>query len=303
MKKLIGSNKKLLTGSGEVVIGFGFATVVFINWKSISEFPAVINITEFLQANFNSTIVPHFSMFTTTWIVLIALLVILICVVLIHNFRKHLISKKLKQRQTKYQNFFANVVEDTSQNISKQYTTHEDQSLKQHLSKDDFVKDDNRNALLTELKAMYNIISGDEKGNLRELYFALGFVDDLKNKFEHKSWHKRVEAIHEARQFGVSQLYPKIISLVTDPNEMVRRNALLARVDLDEQPLSFLSDIDYELCNWERHKILTSLAKLPSHKLPRFSDLFTTYPLNRQFLKELSDHFDQSNHASIIQMA
>jgi len=304
MKSFIASKKNnLLARICEALVGLSVATAIFYYWQTISNSLVSSYLVSLFETNFNPALIPHFKVFTSAWVLIIAALLLLSTSVLLHHYKKQFNSKKVQQRKTKYQNFFANVVADESDSISAKYISKDHKVLKQHLSKQDFMNEDNRQALLTELKAMYNIISGNEKSKLRELYFGLGFVDELNNKFEHKNWHVRVDAIHETKQFGVTKLYPNIFRLVNDPNEMVRRNALIARVDLDDEPLSFLSDIDYVLSNWERHKILSSLAKLPSHKLPTFSKLYYTYPLHKEFLKELSDYFDQSGFAKVLQMA
>lgn len=252
---------------------------------------------------FNPAVVPAINTFTSLWMFLISMLVFLSVVVLLHVFFKKKNSKKFKDRQVKYQSFCASVVSYENDELITNYTGKDFNYKKLHLSKRDFTKSDNRSALLKEIKAMHEIIKGNEKNKLRELYFGLGFVDELESKFNHHSWYKRVEAIQEAKQFGVIQLYPNIFKLVSDSHELVRRNALLARIDLDEQPLSFLEEIDYSLSIWERHKILSSLTKLPTIKLPNFSKLYTKHPLHKDFLKELSDYFNQKEQATVLQLA
>ncbi len=304
MKTFTTSKKNnLRAGLLEILIGLSVATALIYYWQSNSAFTIGAYLTSLFEASFNSSIVPDFKIFTSVWMLIIGVLIMLTASVLIHSFVRNNTASKIKERQTKYQDFFADVVADESTEISTAYFSQNQPELKQHLSKEDFTDPANRKALLKELKATYDLISGSEKSKLRELYFGLGYVDELKTKFEHKKWNVRVEAIQEAKQFGVKQMYPRIFKLVDDSDDLVRRNALIARVDLDDEPMSFLGDIDYILCKWERHKILSTLVKLPSHKLPNFSSLYHIYPLHKDFLEELGNYFDQSGYAKVLQMA
>lgn len=228
-------------------------------------------------------------------------LVIAICLVvittysLLHNKISNKLSGEDFSNSQRYQNYFAGALAERSNPLKLNRDNGKlIEKQKEHLSVEDLTNTNNRVLLLKELKGMHGLISGEEKQRLKELYYALGFIDDLPNKFKSKDWVQRVEAIHEVKQFEVAKYYPTIFKLINDSNSTVKRNSLLARIDLEGNPLDILDDINSKLSIWEKHNITLALDKLPSHHIPNFQDLMKSYPLHHEFLSEMNLHFHQN---------
>ena len=200
--------------------------------------------------------------------------------------------KDVKSHKEKYQDYFNDVISPKDLQVD-QYFNKTKSSSKSHLELTDIVDPKNRTILLSELKGMHSIITGQEKDRLRELYFGMGFVPEIKSRLESSSWLTRVEAIQEVRQFQIRSYYPKVFDMINDAHETVRRNAILSRIVLDPDPINILHDINTPLNSWERHNILSALEKLPSHKVPLFCTLYLEAPMHVEFLKELCLHFHQ----------
>lgn len=185
MESFITPKKKIIFFFLEAGIGLCFAIMLLYLTGIVSDVPLIedmlsgisqFSFTDFISSGFNSKYVPQLETFKSIWVILLVVLVFLISAILSHNYYKQKSEKKNNKRKSKYQNFFANVVADQDQQISRRYSLDNKKQLKQHLSKEDFTKGENRQALLKELKAMHNIISGAEKSKLRELYFGLGLL-------------------------------------------------------------------------------------------------------------------------------
>jgi len=229
-------------------------------------------------------------------IVLTITIATIVCYSILHTHFYKKINKEDDERQQKYQKYFAGTVAQNSNplklNQSKNSIANKN---REHLSIEDLTNIDNRILLLKELKAMHSLINGEEKLRLKELYYGLGFIDDLPTKFLSSDWVRRVEAILEVKQFEVSKYYPTIFKLINDSHSTVRRNSIIARIDLEENPLKILEDLNSKLSIWEKHSITLALDKLPHHLIPNFQDLMRTYPIHHEFLSEMKTHFNQGN--------
>lgn len=226
--------------------------------------------------------------------ILIALAVLIL---LIYSFSHLSFTKKMgkinNDKRQQYQNYFASSIAEDENKSAFEKKNKLTQQNKEHLSIEDLTNTNNRQLLLNELKGMYSFMSGSEKIRLKELYYALGFIDGLPDKFKSPDWVQRVEAIQEVKQFEVAKYYPTIFKLINDPNETVRRNSLIARIDLTENPLDILKDIHTKLSIWEKHNIALALEKLPKHRLPNFQDLIKKHFIHHEFLHEMKVHFNQ----------
>ena len=142
---------------------------------------------------------------------------------------------------------------------------------------------------------MHAMLSGDEKNSLREIYYALGFIDELRPKFLSFDWVKKVEAISEVKQFEVTEYYDTIRNLALDANKQVKQSAILALLQTEKSPLDILNHIDQPLSRWEKHHILRAMEQLPSSEIPVFGQLKSRWPRHTDFLNELGEHFLQES--------
>ena len=205
---------------------------------------------------------------------------------------KNLTKKSLTQSE-RYQEYFGTVASDSINKTSTNNFNRKQSQAKPYLSINDLNDVNNRKILLKELTSIHAMLTGDEKNSLREIYFALGFIDELEAKFLSFDWVKKVEAISEVKQFRVEDYYPTVRNLVLDSNKQVKQTAILALLETEKSPLDILDHIDKSLSRWEKHHILRAMEKLGTSDLPIFEDLHTRWPRHKSFLTELGNHFMQ----------
>ena len=232
----------------------------------------------------NSTIL-HLALF------LLLALGILISYMLIHLKLSKSESKKNQLKAEEFQNYFTTIITENN-SAPDSYLSAHSSTVRMHLSKDDLYNIDKRLILLKELRSMHSLVGGQEKIRLEDQYFALGFVDELEDKFLSPDWVVRAQAVSETAQFKVKKYYPYIEDLMSDRNESVRQNAMIAQMKLDDQPLSILDRIKRPLSVWEKHQMYLAIKALPSHKLPPFTELINKYSIHKDFINDLKLQFN-----------
>lgn len=197
---------------------------------------------------------------------------------------------KTKLKTSEFQQYFTSII--TGDNKSDNYLNEPSSQSRVHLSKIDIYNVNNRAILLKELRSMHSLVGDTGKSRLEDQYFALGFVDELEDKFQSPDWVERAQAINEATQFKVASHYSFINKLLLDKNETVRQNAVIAKMKLDDQPLEILKSINRPLSIWEKHQMFLAIKAVPYHKLPAFNELLLNHTIHKSFIKDLQTQLD-----------
>ncbi len=213
---------------------------------------------------------------------------------LAHNFIIKKGSEQRKKVANKYQDYLSHIISESNNNFQNYKSG--SRSEKVSLTKDDIYNVNNRAVLLSELKGMHSLIAGNDKTRLSDIYFSLGFVEELSEKFKSTEWTLRAEAITETLQFKVQQYYNLVNKLVNDHNLTVSQNALVASVSINKEPLAAFRKINRKLSQWDQHCIIDELKKLPRHKLPRFDKIVLDNTINQEFINELQQYFHNSEN-------
>jgi len=214
---------------------------------------------------------------------LLSALGILIAYALIHLRLTRSEEKRNKAKTSEFQQYFTSII--TAESTTNKFIG--TQHPRTYLTKSDIYDVNNRSILLQELRSMHSLVGGRDQRRLEDQYYALGFVDELEEKFQSPEWLERAQAINEVIQFKVTSYYPHINKLLIDKNETVRQNAVVAKIKLDDQPLEILKTIDRPLSVWEKHQMFLAVKALPAHKLPSFKELLIDKSIHYGFIKDL----------------
>jgi len=254
----------------------------------VQHFSALV---EFDLASWSQMVLERYSGLIEIGFYLVFTLFVVTSYVMIHLRISTTIEKREKKKSDKFQQYFSSVIISRDAVMEKYHLPSHNKEERVHLSKEDLFDVNNRVLLLKELRAMHSLVSGSEEQKLTELYYALGFVDELLDKFRNADWVLRAEAINEVAQFKVVSLYDTVDDMILDQNETVRQNALIAKMKIVDQPLSILEKIKRPLSVWEKHQIFLTLKSLPAHRLPSFTDLSDKYLRHTEFIGEMKTQF------------
>jgi len=240
----------------------------------------------------NPDILPHTRFLGLTALCICIVLASIVAYSIIHS--KYRSSKNNAHISEKYQDYFAAVISNIHSNLNDIYTNN-NAGTGLRLTKEDISNVNNRTILLAELKGIHSLIKGNEKKRLEDIYFALGFVEELEDKFKSPEWKDRAGAIKETIQFQVKELYPYVFKLVNDSNSTVSQNAILSTIGIAEHPLSVLNEIERPLSKWEQHNILLAVKKLPKHKINQLDAVKVKNDYHQEFLQEINIYFHQNS--------
>jgi hypothetical protein len=119
----------------------------------------------------------------------------------------------------------------------------------------------NRQIFIDELRDLHANLHGETAEKLRDLYFNLGLHKDSIRKVYKRRWDIKAKGFRELAQMDVKDANDQIIKYVNSKNPILRVDAQVAMVKLSEQnPLSFLDNLDYELSYWEQINIYDTLV-------------------------------------------
>lgn len=118
----------------------------------------------------------------------------------------------------------------------------------------------NREIFVNELLDFHNNLHGEMAIRLRDLYFNLGLYKDSLKKVGRKRWDLKSKGFREVSQMDVKEAVEEISRHTNSPHAMLRMEAQVAMVKLSEEdPLSFLDDLKYDLSIWEQINIMNVL--------------------------------------------
>ncbi len=129
----------------------------------------------------------------------------------------------------------------------------------------------NRKILINQMIDLSINLSGDAKVKLRELYLHLDLDKDSVNKARSSKWHIKIKGFKELAFMNISEANETIRKALKSDNEILRMEAQLALVRLNEHdPFKFLDDLQKPFTLWEQlnvHELIT-FHNLP---IPDFS--------------------------------
>jgi HEAT repeat protein len=119
----------------------------------------------------------------------------------------------------------------------------------------------NREIFINELLSLHNNLYGEAATRLRDLYFNLELYKDSIRKVNNGKWNVKAKGFKELAQMDVKDANRDIANYVNSHNQILRMEAQLAMVKLNEEaPLGFLDDLKFELTEWEQVNILNTLS-------------------------------------------
>jgi len=121
-------------------------------------------------------------------------------------------------------------------------------------------KSSNRQIFIDELIDLHTNLHGEAANKLKDLYFNLSLHKDSLNKVYKGRWDKKAKGLSELSQMDVKDANEKIREYVNSKNPILRMQAQVAMVKLaEEDPLSFLDNLESELSYWEQVNIYDAL--------------------------------------------
>ena len=110
---------------------------------------------------------------------------------------------------------------------------------------------------------------------LRELYYRLHLDQDSIRKIYSPKWHIQVKGFRELAFMGVSEVNDKIRQSLNSKNEILRMEAQLALIRLNQDdPFGFLDDLTFPFTLWEKLNVyeLITIHDLPVPQFSRWTD-------------------------------
>lgn len=111
----------------------------------------------------------------------------------------------------------------------------------------------NRRILIDEMIDLSINIKGGVADRLRELYYMLSLNEDTMQKVRSRRWHIRIKGFRESSFMNIDEARPFLIKNLDSKNNVVRSEAQLALVRLNEDdPYGFLDYLQRPFTLWEQ---------------------------------------------------
>ncbi len=111
----------------------------------------------------------------------------------------------------------------------------------------------NRRILIDEMIDLSVNIKGGVAERLRELYYMLSLNEDTMQKVRSRRWHIRIKGFRESSFMSIDEARPFLIKNLDSKNNVVRSEAQLALVRLNEDdPYGFLDYLQRPFTLWEQ---------------------------------------------------
>jgi len=170
-----------------------------------------------------------------------------------------------KMIQRKYQPVFTQLLfEDDNRLISDTFFTLFD--------KKDLTDKHRRSVLLEELIHLHENFTGETATRLELIYRKLEFHKDSRAKLKSRRWYLVAKGMRELSLMNIKEATERMLVFITNKNELLRMEARIALVKLNEKdPLFFLSKETESLTAWDMANLHAMLTKLPEESIPFFS--------------------------------
>ncbi len=131
--------------------------------------------------------------------------------------------------------------------------------------------DFNRQIFLQHLIILRKNIIGELSDKLQDLYRRLGLYSFSKQKLYVSSWDVIAKGIGELAEMGMRQDSELIRSFINHPNTILRSEAQIAFLKLQNNaPFSFLDDLEEPLLDWPQMQLGRAAQKTQLRNLPQF---------------------------------
>lgn len=111
-----------------------------------------------------------------------------------------------------------------------------------------------RQLLIDQIIDISHNLPLEPKLKISKIYFYLGLNKDTLSKVDSYKWHKKIQGFKELSALNIKQYNHKIEKCINSKNDVLRIESHIALVKLadDEEPFSFLGDLDYHFSLWEQ---------------------------------------------------
>lgn len=118
-----------------------------------------------------------------------------------------------------------------------------------------------RNLILRELVSLYKNLTGDIAVRAKDLYYELKLTEETMKALKYGRCSEKVRAIQEAASFNYKASMPLIHKFIDSGNEVLRMEAQIAMIKLDDSPdaLLFLKFYEYTLSEYEYIHIINAI--------------------------------------------
>lgn len=129
-----------------------------------------------------------------------------------------------------------------------------------------------RNVLIDELAETSKKFRGATLENIRWLFEKMNLKKELLKNLHSKKWHKKSKAIQQLSALQQKDCVDEIFALTNHENQLVRREAQIAMVNLTGFPgLQFLDKATYIISDWQQLRLIQELAVYPSNEFGNVS--------------------------------
>ena len=131
-----------------------------------------------------------------------------------------------------------------------------------------------KSILLKTIFKIHKDMTGDIADKLKLLYVELELVEDSIKKIKCSKWHIQIIGMRELSEMRIKTVADDIALLSLDKNVILRREAQLALVKINEfQALDFLNTLTYTLSEWQQLLLLETIQYFNINNLPPLEEL------------------------------
>ncbi len=163
----------------------------------------------------------------------------------------------------------------------------------------------NRRILTQVLLDLRKDISGSTQDLICQLYQNLGLENDSFKKLKSWRWQQICKGIIELSQMKVSNAYSILCKYVNSPRSIIRKQAEIAIVTLNDEGIAYLLDnTKSKISEWQQLKLLEVLATKNDFQVPLFKVWLTSNNNHVVlFALRLIKHYNQNDsRASVIEL-
>lgn len=204
-------------------------------------------------------------------ILLFITFVVLSIVILAMRFRRDEAKKKLAEMEKFYYDTLLNLIfeDNFEQKLS------EPRFLKNLLAGKFGYTDISKNALIDVIGKLFQNLSGDIRQRLVSVYMHLELQKHSHKKLSSMEWDIKVQGIKEIAMMGVTAYAGDVGKYINNSNEIVRREARLAFLQLDPKNLeTFINKTTTNISYWEIINIIDVINSNITGYLESFSPRF-----------------------------
>lgn len=155
------------------------------------------------------------------------------------------------------------------------------------LTKKDLQRSRRRHLLANEIYQLHLNLEGSQAQAIKTLFLGLSLMEDTSKNLGSRYTDVVINALREVRAYQLTNLMPKVKTLLFSKNEEVRHNALLVYVGLLPHELDIIEQFEEPLTDWQKHKILFGLQQGNKIKEDYLSALMKRQSIHAPFYGEL----------------